>query len=155
MLANIRHLFEFASSGSKVLQEIDRLIRRRRGRPRLLLEELKGNQDLCVMVLEDGTDPMRIIPELRTNQYDVLLQEGFNFNSLKKEEIQYNPNLEGSDLSSFLGMGTDRLIEDIYDKIKELVRRHRIDSDNPKIHWRRRIINLYKRILLLIDHLRR
>ena len=154
MLQSIRSLFDFASSGLKVTQELAALVRRRRGDARLLLEEVKANQDLCRMVLEEGTDPMRVIPELKTSQYDALLAAGFDFDGFGSGAIRSFPDLEKSDLAGLIGKTGGVLIEDIYDKTKELERRYRLDRDNPRTDWRRRIINLYKRIVLLVHHLR-
>lgn len=154
MLDSIRKIFDFASSGLAVSEELLTLVKASRGRKRVLFEELKANQDLCVMVLEEGTEPMKIIPELSTAQYDALSRGGFNFDSIKRARIAGNLNLRQSDLGSFIGKSTSELIEDIYDKVKELERRHRLDKDNPRIDWRRRIINVYKRMVLLVDHLR-
>ena len=154
MLDTIRDLFDFATSGAKVVQELTKVIKRRKGKSRLLLEELKENQDLCLMVLGEGTDPMLVLPKLKADYYNQLLAEGFNFNSVKREKISTREKLEKSDLSYLIGKSTGFLIEDIYDKVKELQRRFEIDKNNRKIQWRRRIINLYKRIVLLVDHLR-
>jgi len=155
MLAGITDIFNVASSAQKLADAITGLIKKRRGKARLLLEELKANHDLLVMVLVDGADHFKIIPELITAQYDALLQENFNLNELKKQKIQYFPKLEKSDLSHFIGKTTGFLLENIYDKIKALQRRCRLDKENPKINWRRRIINLHKRMVLLVDHLDR
>jgi hypothetical protein len=154
VLQSIRTLFGFATSGLRVGQEVARLLRQRRGEARALLEELKANQDLCAMVLEEGSDPMKVIPALQTSQYDRLLASGFDFDSLRGSPIAAYGALERSDLASFIGKGSGYLVEDIYDKTKELERRFRLDRDNARIDWRRRIINLYKRMLLLIHHLR-
>jgi hypothetical protein len=155
MLATIRDLFDFATTGARAVQELTKVINRRKGESRLLLEELKENQDLCLMVLGEGTNPMLVLPRFRADQYNRLMAGGFNFNTINREKIGGREKLEKSDLSYLIGRSTADLIEDIYDKVKELQRRYEIDRDNPKIQWRRRIINLYKRILLLVDHLRR
>jgi hypothetical protein len=105
------------------------------------------------MVLELGTDPMKIIPELRTTEYDGILKTNFEFNSLKRGRIQADQELLQSDLSSFVGKDTQDLIDNIYDKTKALKRAYRVDRDNPKILWRRRVLNLQKRMLLLMQHL--
>lgn len=154
MLETVRDLFDFATSGARIVQELTEVIKRKRGKSRLLLEELKENQDLCFMILGEDTNPMLVLPKLKADYYDRLLSEGFNFNAIKREKISHGEKLEKSDLSYLIGKTTADLIEDIYDKVKELKRRFDIDRNNPKIQWRRRIINLYKRIILLVDHLR-
>jgi hypothetical protein len=85
----------------------------------------------------------------------VFLKTNFDFNSLKKQRISGDERIEKSDLASFLGKETASLVENIYDRIKELRRIYRVDKDNPKVRWRVRIINLQKRILLLLWHLKK
>jgi hypothetical protein len=96
-----------------------------------------------------------MVSELRTEEYDRLLKTNFDFNSLKKQRIFGDERIEKSDLASFLGKETASLVENIYDRIKELKRIYRVDKDNPKVRWRVRIINLQKRILLLLWHLKK
>jgi hypothetical protein len=154
MLESIKTLFGFATSGFKIGEELVKILRRRRGKARLLFEELKLNQDLLVMVVEEGTDHFKVIPRFATQQYDALLGENYDFDSISKKQIKGNEKLKKSDIGYFIGKSTEFLIEDIYDKIKEIKTRYEVDKYNPKIDWRRRIINLYKRLVLLIHHLR-
>ena len=154
MLESVQALFGFATSGFKVGEELVSILKKRKGKARLLFEELKLNQDLLVMVVEEGTDHFKVIPRFETLQYDALLKENYNFDFISKKHIEKNERIEKSDIGHFIGKRTGFLIEDIYDKIKQIRARYEIDNENPKIDWRRRIINLYKRLILLIHHLR-
>lgn len=156
MIESIRVIFAGLASAADAAAAFQNLLRRRRGDTKVLLEEIKENMGLCWMVIEHGTDPLRVVPELATVEYDRLLRAGFDFNSInrRRREIQASEALEQSDLSSFVGKETADLIENTYDKVKELRRLYRVDRDNPEIDWRRRVINLLKRILLLMQHLR-
>ena len=51
MLESIQVLFGFATSGFKVGEELVSILKKRKGKARLLFEELKLNQDLLVMVI--------------------------------------------------------------------------------------------------------
>ena len=51
MLESIRALFGFATSGFKVVEELVNILKKRRGKARLLFEELKLNLDLLLMVV--------------------------------------------------------------------------------------------------------
>lgn len=155
MLESIPVLFDFATSGAKVGDEFVKILNKRKGKVRLLIEELKFNQDLLVMVVEEGTDHFKVIQEFETKQYDAMLKEDYNFNSINKKYIEKNERIGKSDIGHFIGKSTEFLIEDIYDKIKQIRVRYDIDKENPKIDWRRRVINLYKRLILLAHHLRR
>jgi len=155
MVGSISALFSSLASATKTARAIEGLLRKKKGDARLLLEEVKQNLHLCWMVIEYGTDPMKVVPELATEEYDRLLAEGFDFNRIcRRKRIRGDERLAESDLSSFIGKETADLIESIYDRVKELKRQYKVDPHNPKINWRRRIINLLKRMLLLMRHVR-
>ncbi len=153
MIETISVIFSTVSSAASTAKVFKELLRGKKGDKRALLEEIKDNVGLCWMVVEQDTDPMKIIPELTTSEYDRILRTEFDFNSVKRNRVQASEKLAESDLTPFIGKETKDLIENIYDKIKDLRRIHRVDKDNPKINWRRRIINLHKRMLLLMQHL--
>ena len=159
MIESIPVLVKGLSTVAEIAEVFRKLLRWKRGGVKVLLEEIKGNLDLCWMVVNEDVDPLKIVPELDTSVYDRLLKEDFDFNTIsrkrkRRRRIQDKGELAGSDLASFIGKSVEDLVENIYDKIKELKRRYRVDKRNPKIKWRRRVINLHKRILLLIQHLR-
>ena len=154
MLDSIQSLFSALSSASSTLNVLRNLIKSQKGDNRALLQEIKENVGLCWMVLEMKTDPLKIIPELSTVEYDQLQKKGYNFNSLKRKKIPSLKRLKNSNLRYFIGKDTFWLIENIYDRIKTLKRVYRVDRNNQNIFWKLRIFNLNKRILLLLWHLK-
>ena len=155
MIESIQSVFSTISTAASTLKTFRELLKGKKGDTRVFLEELKENAGLSWLVMEMDTDPMKMVDELRTEEYDRLLKTNFDFNSLKKQQISGDERIEKSDLASFLGKETASLVENIYDRIKELKRIYRVDKDNPKVRWRVRIINLQKRILLLLWHLKK
>ena len=154
MLETIVKIFSALSTAARTAQVLVQILRGQRGDKRALLEEIKENLALCWMLLEHGTAPMKIVKNLTSKEYDRILKTDFNFNSLKSRRIRGSKALRDSDLSSFIGKRTSDLIENVYHKIKQLKLYYRVDRYNPKINLRRRIYNLHKRMLLLIQHLR-
>ena len=142
-----------ATNTAKVFKE---LIGNNRGDARLLLEELKRNATLCWLAVDRESDQRKIIPQLSVKVYDQLLEKNFDFNSLspRRKKVQGNTRLQDSDLSPFIGKDVANLMEGIYDRIKEMQLIFQVDPDNEHIDWNRRIINLHKRILLLMSHLK-
>lgn len=155
MIEALKDLFVSISSAAKGLQVFQKLMQGKRGESLILIEELKENLGLCWMVVARETEPFKIIPELTFKEYDQLLRQGFNFNVLYRKPIEQDEKLAQTELSHFIGQETAFLIENIYDKIKELKRIYRVDRNNPKIRWRTRILNIHKRLLLLLWHLAR
>lgn len=154
MTESIVVIFKTLATAAKTLEAFKALLRGKKGDTRALLEEIKGNARLCWLVIERDTAPLKIVPELATTEYDRILRTAFRFNSIKRKKVQSFKELEESELSSFIGKETADLIENIYDKIKALKQIYRVDRNNPKIRWRRRVISLQKRILLLMKHLK-
>ena len=142
-----------ATSTAKVFKE---LIGNNRGDARILLEELKRNDTLCWLAADREVGVKKIIPQLSTKTYDQLLEKNFDLNKLspKKKIISGNSRLQDKDLSSFIGKDIANLVEGIYDRIKEMQLIYQVDPKNKRINWNRRIVNLHKRILLLMAHLK-
>ena len=135
---------------AKAMASFDALRKGRKGDVRALIEELKENTRLCFRVLNDNVDPGRVVPRFSTTEFDRLNKAGFNFNALKSQRIRSFAGIEQSDLASWPGKTTADLVENIYDKIKSLKSLHDFKPDDPTI--RRRIINVRKRLLLLLRH---
>jgi hypothetical protein len=142
-----------ATSTAKVFKE---LIGNNRGDARILLEELKRNDTLCWLAADREVNVQKIIPQLSTKTYDQLLEKNFDFNKLnpRKKIITGNPRLQDKDLVAFVGKDIANLVESIYDRIKEMQLIYQVDPGNKRINWDRRIVNLHKRILLLMAHLK-
>jgi uncharacterized protein (UPF0335 family) len=154
MIESIAGIFASLASAAATTKVFKELIKGKRGDTRALLEELKENLGLCWMVVEQEVDPLKIIPELTTTEYDRILRTEFDFNSLKRKRVQSTQSITNTELAAFIDKKTEDLLENIYDKIKSMKRIYRIDPDNSRIRWRRRIISLQKRMLLLMQHLR-
>lgn len=155
-LETISTLFASLGTAASTLKAFSELISSNRGEARILLEELKRNATLSWLGVEREVEPQKIIPQLSTKAYDRLIEKNFDFNHLspRKKIIKGNARLEDSDLSSFIGKDVANLIEGIYDRIKEMQLIFEVDPANERIDWNRRILNLNKRILLLMSHLR-
>ncbi len=140
-----------AANAAKLFKE---LLKGKKGDILVLLEEIKENSRICWMVVERDTDPMKAIPAFMTNEYDRLLREGFDFNQLKKQrkKIEVSEEILTRDQKSYLGKDIAELVTSIYDSIKDLKSYFRIDPQNQRINWRLRILNLQKKIMLLIFH---
>jgi len=132
------------------------LIQKNKGETRLLLEELKKNNTLCWLVTNGKARPTSIVPKLGVAAYLRLLEKGFDFNRLspRNKIIKGHPRLKDGGLSPFIGKDVANLVVAIYDRVNEMQTILDADPDNPHINWDRRMINLHKRILLLMAHLR-
>ncbi len=156
VLDTISTLFSTLGNAASTAKAFSELVQNNKGGARLLLEELKRNSTLTWLAVEREVEPLKIIPELSANAYDRLLEKNYNFNELspKRKKVRGNASLQDSDLASYIGKDTATLVEGIYDRLKELQVIFKVDPGNKRIDWSRRVINLHKRILLLMVHLR-
>ena len=129
------------------------VLRKRKGDTRALLEEMKNNYRLCNLVRQDDAAPEQVIPDLSTETYDRLALAGYNFNAVKRSRIAKYDDLLKTDLAAWRGRQSEELIENIYDKIKDLKALHKYAQSNSRRRWAVRLANVQKRILLLLRHL--
>jgi len=150
MLESILPALQGVITAAKAMASFDAFRKGRKGDVRALVEELKENSRLCFRTLNDGVDHRLTIPKYSTAEFDRMNKMGFNFDALRGQRIPHYEGIEKTDLSSWPGKSTSDLVQNIYDKIKNLRSLHEFKSEHPTI--RRRVINIHKRLLLLLRH---
>lgn len=150
MIESILSVLTGLTTTAKAMAAFDIFRKGRKGDIRSLIEELKENSRLCYRVVSDGVDHRVVISKFATTEFDRLNKAGFNFNALQPKKIQPIPELLNTNLASWPGKPTATLVENIYDKIKNLRSIHEFTPDNPMN--KRRLINIHTRIQLLIHH---
>jgi hypothetical protein len=153
MLETVSPFLAVLTSGAKAMTWFNDLRKQTKGDVRALVEELKENSRLCFHVLEDHVAPEEVIPRLSTVVFDRLNESGFDFDAVKRARIPKYDYLVDTDLASWIEKPTSKLIENIYDKIKEIRTIHTINAKGSILRGRR-IINIHKRMMLLLRHVR-
>ena len=151
MLESIAPVLSLVSTAAKAMLWFTDLRKKTKGEVRSLIEELKENSRLCFRVIEDHLPPEQVIPHFSTKVFDQLNGSGFDFNAVKRKDIAAFEGIEKTDLASWSGKTTQGLIENIYDKIKDIRSLHNLSTTNKR-RLGPRIINIHKRILLLLRH---
>lgn len=153
MLESIPTALNLLTSLAKAMDWFTDLRKQTRGDVRALIEELKENSRLCFRVVEDGVAPEEVISRFSTATFDRLNESGFDFNAVRRCDVPAFEGMENTDLASWAGKSTQDLIVNIYDKIKDLRSLHALATlQNRRLGPR--IINIHKRILLLLRHTR-
>lgn len=151
MLDSILPFLNLIPSAAKAMNWFTDLRKKTKGEVRALVEELKENSRLCFRVTEDGIAPEDVIPKFSTAVFDRLNESGFDFNAVKRGDVPAFEGIEKTDLASWSGKSTHKLIENIYDKIKDVRSLHALPGKASR-RLGPRIINIHKRILLLLRH---
>ena len=154
MLENIPSILKSIATTYSGLKAFSDMRAKTRGDARSLVEELKENSRLCWLVIEEEVEPGKIIPKLSHNEFDRLNKAGFDFEALKRKKIKNYAQLSDTDLASWAEKSTYALVENIYDKIKNIKITYKYAPHSENRRWKARIINIQKRILLLVKHLR-
>ena len=153
MLENIPGILKSIATTYSGLKAFSDMRARTKGDTRSLVEELKENSRLCWLIIEEDVELKTIIPLLSYSEFDRLNKRGFDFDTLKRKQIRKYSQLSHSDLESWAGKSTHALVESIYDKIKNLKTTYKYAPHSEKRRWKTRVINIQKRILLLVKHL--
>jgi hypothetical protein len=139
-----------AITTAKAMASFDAFRKGRKGDARALIEELKENSRLCFHVANDGVELSRVIPKFSTIEFDRLNKAGFDFNALKRGKIPEFSGIAQTDLTSWPGKTTGQLVNSIYEKIKNVRSIYEFKPESATL--RRRLLNIHKRILLLLRH---
>jgi hypothetical protein len=150
MLESIISALGGVLTATKAMASFDVFLKGRKGDSRVLIQELKENSRLCFHVINDDVELGRVISKFSTVEFDRLNKAGFSFNALKRGKIPKFSGIASTDLASWPGKTTVDLVENIYDKIKNVRSIYEFKPENPTL--RRRLINVHKRILLLLRH---
>lgn len=152
MLENIPTILEALDTATSALKAFTGWRSKTRGDARVIVEELKENSRYLWLVIEEDILFDDVVGKLSTSEYDRLLRERFDFNTLKRKRVASYSSLDGTDLSSWKEKHTSELVSNIYDKLKDLKTKYPHSKNSKTIRWEQRIRNVQKRILLLLRH---
>jgi len=126
-----------------------------RGRRRLLVMELSDNLDLLNLVHQGQVGVDQAIPELKDAVYQKLLEESFSFNTLSRRKIAAANARHVAQLRRYQGWPTERLVDNIYRKIRQLKTLKKLKLCDPAVNYKQRLENLRRLLVLLMVHLNR
>ena len=133
---------------------IDDIIRRNRGRKRMLLIEMKKNLEM-IGLLDEGVPIDQVILSLETTQLEKAFDSGFDFNSFRllKPKVSASIASENPFYHRYIGWTFDRLFENIYIKIDTLKKIAEIKPRVENINRTARLNNILRLITLLLLHI--
>lgn len=158
--ATLAALFGLAFSAASQGRAFSALGKKKGGDVNAMQEELTHNVDLCHLVVAGAMEPMTAIEDMSMDEFLRLNREGFNFNSLSgsaKTKIWLSDEQREKlrNLEFLHGRDTDYLVRNIYKALAAAKRRLRTRNASTRYRWSTRVINIYKRLLILEQHLRR
>jgi len=147
-------VLEMLATATKTIEAFKNWRKKTIGNSWRIIDELEKNSGLCWSVIEANEPVEKIVNELSTSEYDSLKRAGFDFNAINHRKIYPYKSLQGTDLAFTAGKETGVLIDNIYAHIKELKTKFPYAKVKTKRRWYTRVVNIQKRILLLLRHVR-
>jgi hypothetical protein len=136
------------------LSMIDDIIRRNRGRKRMILIEMKKNLE-TIGLLDEGVSIDNVILNLEAGQLEKAFDSGFDFNSFRLLKPRVNADIAGNNAfyQRYVGWTFDRLFENILIKFSTLQKIARMGSDAGNVNKTARLNNILRLITLLLLHI--
>lgn len=141
-------------TAASVAQALRSLVKGTKGLKRGLLLELQANIQLISLYAQGSAPIDKIIRKLDVTQCRAALESDFNFNSLKRGRVSKTLAGQAPQFAPYVGWTTEQLFTNIYLKIRELQHIVEIDSGNKRFRKNVRLLNVFKLMLLLLQHLK-
>ena len=145
--------FKIAGLGEDLTEKLLKSLKSARGRKRRLLLELQGNLDILQLWKRNRFPPEGIIPKLERVQYDAALEENFKLNSIKRQPLGKEASKNVPQFRKYIGWSTEKLLDNLYRKIKILSDILELDGNRDKVNMDVRLNNIYKMLVLIITHI--
>lgn len=146
--------FQALTTTEKVAKTVDSIVRNTRGHKRAVLRELQENIQLLLLVRNKEFAPEKVIPRLERKNYLSAADAGFNFKQIKRSVLKDKTIRDVPQFRKYVGWTTERLLENIYIKVKQLQNIVEMSSDQNKVNLELRSKYLLRLMILLLHHIR-
>jgi hypothetical protein len=138
----------------KLAKNLDNLLKNSRGHKRAILRELQENINLLFLVKNQQLPVRKIIEKLERKNYLAAANAGFNFKLIKRSALKKETVKNVPQFKKYIGWSTERMLENIYLKVKQLQDIAAIDPDQKSLNLQIRLENLLRLMLLLLQHVK-
>jgi hypothetical protein len=145
--------FKIVGIAEKLTVKLHSALKSAKGHKRKILLELQNNLDVLQLWKQKNFPIDSVISKLERKHYDYAVEENFNFNTIKIKSLKETTTKGVPQFQKYVGWSTEKLIDNMYRKIKILSDIIEIDTDNDKIKKSVRLINIYKIMFLIIHHI--
>jgi hypothetical protein len=157
MIEFIKELFGFAQSTRGLVKEVHDEKSKARGTKNRVLTEIEFNMDLIFdHYLEKEVSVDKVIEKLKIEQLAKAIDEGFDFNKMKKGRIDIEITGDNPFLKKYIGYDCEALLRKIRHHIEQaklLPELYNL-SEEKKVNVKQRIENLGKRYILFTKFLK-
>ena len=145
--------FTAISTTEKIAASLFKWITGNRGFKRTVAIELKENIELVRLYVESGSNPRRLIPQLKEEAFRKALSQGFNFNALRRAKISAASTQNLPQLKAYHGWSTQKMFESVYEKIATLKHAAALRDSRRPVRLGVRLTNVFKLMVVLAHHI--
>ena len=146
--------FKVAGLAEKIGTKINSALKSAKGHKRKILLELQENIDVIYLWKDKGFPVDKVVLKLERKYYDSAVSDNFTFNSIKSTALKKSTTKDVPQFQKYVGWSTEKLLDNLYRKIKLLKNSVDIDAYNKEINKNARLGNIYKMIILLVHHIK-
>ena len=146
--------FSTILSAEKLARSLDSIIKNSKGHKRAILRELQENINLLFLAKNNQLPARKVIEKLERKNYLAAADAGFNFKLIKRFALKRETVKDVPQFKKYIGWSTERMLENIYLKVKQLQDIAAIDPDQKSLNLQIRLENLLRLMLLLLQHVK-
>lgn len=144
--------FSAILSVEKLAKTIERVVKNSKGHKRAILRELQENIHLLFLAKNQQLPVRKVIEKLERKNYLAAADTGFNFKLIKRSRLKNETIKEVPQFKKYVGWSTERLLENIYLKVKQLQDMADLDPEQKSLNLQIRLENLLRLMLLFMQH---
>ena len=157
IISIIKQIFGVASSTKTVIENVEDRKKKRRGMVNKILAETEFNMKLILdHYLKKNVDALIIIEKLKDAHLSKALDDGFDFDTIKKGKVKATMVKDVKFLKHYVGMDCEELLKKIrahIEQVKLLPELYDIHK-TEKVNVQMRLLNLGKRYILFSKFLK-
>jgi hypothetical protein len=146
--------FSTILSAEKLAKSVDTVLKNSKGHKRAILRELQENVNLLFLAKNNQLPAKKVIEKLERKNYLAAADAGFNFKLIKRSALKKETVKDVPQFKKYIGWSTERLLENIYLKVKQLQDMAALDPDQKTLNLQIRLENLLRLMLLLLQHMK-
>ncbi|MCK4894780.1 MAG: hypothetical protein KAT07_12465 [Calditrichia bacterium] len=146
--------FQALTTSEKMVKSMNAVLKNAKGHKRAVLRELKENLNLLLLSRKNQLPPDRVIPRLQCKNYIAAADAGFNFKSIKRSSLKEKTTRDVPQFKKYIGWSTERLLENIYLKVKQLQDIIDMQVAAKNLNIDARLENLTRLMILLFQHIK-
>jgi hypothetical protein len=146
--------FQALTTTEKIAHSVNAILKNAKGHKRAVLRELKENLNLLLLARKNQLPSDKVISKLERKNYLAASDAGFNFKSIKRSSLKQKTTRDVPQFKKYIGWSTERLLENIYLKVKQLKDIIDMQMVSKNLDLNTRLENLTRLMILLLQHIK-